>query len=353
MKLRIAVLGSILAAAVLSAPQTQAQTAKAGDGAPLALALRGAGATFPAPLYKKWIAAYRKVEPTTLIEYAPVGSGDGVKRFLADSVDFGASDAAMTDDQMASAKQGAVLVPATAGLIVLAYNLPGLNGPLKLNRSTYSALLMGKIPRWNDSRIQATNPGLNLPDREIVVVARQDSSGTTYALTNHLSAVSPQWRDRGPGVGKVVVWPDTAMIVRGNEGVASRIKLSVGSIGYIEYSFARYLGLSTAHLENKEGRFVAPSDVVGETTLAANLSRIPANLRVFIPDPDGAESYPIISFSWLLLKERNADPAKAAALKRFVNWGLSEGQGLSSELGYIRLPTNVAELGKAVLTRVQ
>ena len=351
MKLRIAILGSILAAALLSAPVTQAQTGKAGDGSPLTL--RGAGATFPAPLYKKWIAAYRKVEPATLIEYAPVGSGDGVKRFLADSVDFGASDAAMTDDQMASAKQGAVLVPATAGLIVLAYNLPGLNGPLKLNRSTYAALLMGKIPRWNDARIQATNPGLNLPDREIVVVARQDSSGTTFALTNHLSAVSPQWRDRGPGVGKVVAWPDTAMIVRGNEGVSARIKLSVGSIGYIEYSFARYLGLATAHLENKEGRFVAPSDVVGETTLAANLSRIPANLRVFIPDPDGAESYPIISFSWLLLRERNADPAKAAALKRFVNWGLNEGQNLSSELGYIRLPANVAELGKAALTRVQ
>lgn len=351
MKLRIAILGSILAAAVLSAPVSQAQTSKAGDGA--TLALRGAGATFPAPLYKKWIAAYRKVEPATLIEYAPVGSGEGVQRFLADSVDFGASDAAMTDTQMASAKQGAVLVPATAGLIVLAYNLPGLNGPLKLNRDTYVALLMGKIPRWNDARIQATNPGLNLPDREIVVVARQDSSGTTYALTNHLSAISPQWRDRGPGVGKVVVWPDNAMIVRGNEGVASRIKLSVGSIGYIEYSFARYLGLSTAQLENKEGRFVAPSDVVGETTLAANLSRIPANLRVFIPDPDGAESYPIISFSWLLLKERNADPAKTAALKRFVNWGLGEGQALSSELGYIRLPANVAELGKAALTRVQ
>jgi len=351
MKLRIAILGSILAAAVLSAPVTQAQTGKAGDGSPLTL--RGAGATFPAPLYKKWIAAYRKVEPATLIEYAPVGSGDGVKRFLADSVDFGASDAAMTDDQMASAKQGAVLVPATAGLVVLAYNLPGLNGPLKLNRSTYSALLMGKIPRWNDARIQATNPGLNLPDREIFVVARQDSSGTTFALTNHLSAVSLQWRDRGPGVGKVVAWPDTAMIVRGNEGVASRIKLSVGSIGYIEYSFAKHLGLPTAHLENKEGRFVAPSDAVGETTLAANLSRIPANLRVFIPDPDGAESYPIISFTWLLLRERNADPAKAAALKRFVSWGLSEGQNLSSELGYVRLPANMAELGKAALTRVQ
>lgn len=351
MKLRIAILGSLLAAALLSAPVMQAQAAKPGDGS--ALTLRGAGSTFAAPLYKKWIAAYRKVEPASSVEYAAVGSGDGVRLFLADKVDFGASDAAMSDDQIAASRNGAVLVPVTAGLIVLAYNLPGLNGPLKLNRSTYAALLMGKIPRWNDARIQATNPGLNLPDREIVVVARQDSSGTTFALTNHLSAVSAQWRDRGPGVGKVVAWPDNAMIVRGNEGVASRIKLSVGSIGYIEYSYAKFVGLPTAQLENKDGLFVAPSDVVGETTLAANLGRVPANLRVFIPDPDGVDSYPIISFTWLLLKERNADPARAEALKRFVNWGLTDGQRLSSELGYIRLPANVAELGKRALDRVK
>ena len=351
MKFRIAILASLLAATLLTASVTQAQGSQSIDRAPLAL--KGAGATFPAPLYKKWIAAYRKVDPATSIEYAPVGSGDGVKFFLADKVDFGASDAAMTDDQMASAKNGAVLVPATAGLVVLAYNLPGLNAPLKLSRDTYVALLLGKIPRWNDARIQSTNPGLNLPDREIVVVARQDSSGTTFALTNHLSAVSPQWRDRGPGVGKAVAWPDGTMIVRGNEGVASRIKLSIGSIGYIEYGFAKILGLPAAQLENKAGRFVAPSDGVGESTLVANLGRIPANLRVFIPDPEGADSYPIISFTWLLLKERNSDPAQREALKRFVNWGLTDGQALSSELGYIRLPANVAELGQTALARVK
>jgi phosphate transport system substrate-binding protein len=335
-------------AAVLVAPGAFAQS---GDGK--ALMLQGAGATFPSPLYKKWIAAYGKVEPGTAIDYKVVGSGEGVKRFLADSVDFGASDAAMTDDQIASAKQGAVLVPATAGLIVLTYNLPGLNGPLKLNRDTYVALLMGKIPRWNDARIQATNPGLNLPDREIILVARQDSSGTTFALTNHLSAVSPLWRDRGPGTGKVVAWPNNTMMVRGNEGVASRVKLSVGSIGYVEYSFAKQLGMPTAQLENKDGRFIVPSDSVGEATLAANLNRIPANLRVFIPDPDGADSYPIVTFSWLLLKEKNADPARREALKRFVNWSLAEGQSFSNELGFIRLPADVAERSKAALTRVQ
>lgn len=318
-----------------------------------AATVRGAGATFPAPLYKKWIDAYRKLEPTTTIEYADVGSGEGTKRFLADAVDFGASDAALTDEQMAAAPNGAVLVPATAGMVVLAYNLPGLNGPLKLSRDTYVALLAGKIPKWNDARIQSTNPGLNLPDRDIVLVARQDSSGTTYALTNHLSAISRQWRDRGPGAGKLIEWPAGTMLVRGNEGVAARIKISVGSIGYVEYSFAKHLGLPTAHLENKAGQFVAPASGVGEATLAANLNRLPANLRVFFPDPEGTDAYPIVSFSWLLLRGRYADSAKADALKRFVTWSLSEGQSYGPDLGFIRLPSEMTALARAALATVQ
>lgn len=346
MKLRIATLGAILAGLTLLVPGVQAQTPAAG------IVLAGAGATFPAPLYKKWIATYRQVDPALAIDYKAVGSGEGVKRFLADSVDFGASDAALSDEQIATAPQGAVLVPATAGLIALVYNLPGLNGPLQLRRDTYAALLMGRIPRWNDARIQATNPGLNLPDREIVLVARLDSSGTTYALTNHLSVASTQWRDRGPGTGKIVRWPAGTMLVRGNEGVAARVKLSVGSIGYVEFSFAKHLGLPVAHLENKEGHYVAPSDGVGEATLAANLARIPANLRIFIPDPDGADAYPILSLSWLLLKERYTDQVKAQALKRFVNWGLQEGQQMSSELGFIRLPSDVVTRSQAALSRV-
>ena len=345
MKLRAAILGSLLAAAALASSGAWAQS----DGK----VLSGAGATFPAPLYKKWIASYQKVEPSTAIKYAAIGSGDGIKRFLAEAVDFGASDTAMSDEQIAAAKSGAVLIPATAGEIVLAYNLPGLNGELKLGRDLYVSLLSGKITKWNDPRIQAANPGLNLPDREIILVVRQDSSGTTFALTNHLSAVSQEWRDRGPGVGKVVVWPESAMRVRGNEGVATRIKHSIGSIGYIEFGFAKYVGLSVAHLENKAGRFVAPGSASGEAALTSNVGMLPPNLRAFIPDPDGADSYPIVTFSWLLLKERYADPAKAAALKRFVAWGLGEGQGYSSDLGYIPLPADVAGRGKAALARIQ
>lgn len=351
MKLRIAILGSVLAAGVLAVGGAQAQGTKPADGA--ATVLHGAGATFPAPLYKKWLAAFQKAEPTTSIDYAPLGSGEGVKRFLADTVDFGASDSAMTDEQIAAAKHGAVLIPATAGEVVLAYNLPGLSGSLKLSRDVYVGILSGKVAKWNDPRILAVNPGLVLPDREIMLVARQDSSGTTFALTNHLSAVSREWRDRGAGVGKVIEWPSNAMLVRGNEGVASRIKYSVGAIGYIEYGFAKHLGLATAELENKAGRFVASGSASGAAALAQNVGMMPANLRVFIPDPDGADAYPIVSFSWLLLKERYADPAKAAALKRFVNWGLNEGQSLSGELGFIPLPAEVAARGKAALVRIQ
>jgi phosphate transport system substrate-binding protein len=165
--------------------------------------------------------------------------------------------------------------------------------------------------------------------------------------------MSPLWRDRGPGTGKVVSWPNNTMMVRGNEGVASRVKLSVGSIGYVEYSFAKQLGMPMAQLENKEGRFVAPGDSVGEATLVANLNRIPANLRVFIPDPDGADAYPIVTFSWLLLKEKAGDPAKQEALKRFVGWSLNEGQTFSNDLGFIRLPADMAERSMAALARVQ
>jgi phosphate transport system substrate-binding protein len=351
MKLGTAVLGSLLVTIALFGQDASAQAAKPAEGG--GQALQGAGATFPAPLYKQWIAAYKKVEPSTSVKYAVIGSGEGTTRFLADTVDFGASDAALSDAQIGAAPHGAVLIPATAGMVVLAYNLPGLNGPLKLSRETYVALLMGKIPRWNDARIASTNPGLNLPDREITLVARLDGSGTTFALTNHLSAISTQWRDLGPGVTKLVAWPAGTMLVRGNEGVAARIKQSVGSVGYIEYGFAKVIGMPVALLENKEGKFVAPSPETGEKTLTSNLGRIPANLRAFIPDPDGAGSYPIVTFSWLLLKERYADPDKAAAVKRFVAWGLSEGQRYSVDLGYIPLPPDVAGRAKAALTGIR
>lgn len=314
--------------------------------------LYGAGATFPAPLYKKWIEVYGKVRPAVKLHYDVVGSGEGVKRFLANTVDFGASDSAMSDEQIQQAKSGATLIPATAGILVLAYNLPEVEGTLKLSRALYADIFLGKIRHWNDPRIQELNPDLKLPKQVITLVARQDSSGTTYAMSNHLSAISEEWR-KGLGTGTMINWPGVTMTARGNEGVAGRIKRSWGSFGYVEYGFAKRLGLPTIHLENKAGRYVEPSFARGQATLAANIDRIPADLRVFLPDPDGQDAYPLISLSWLLLHDQYADPGKRDALKGFVNWALADGQKLSEAEGYIPLPDGVAALARAAVNRVR
>ena len=321
-----------------------------GSGAKIVL--QGAGATFPAPLYKKWIGVFTAQNPDVAVEYKDVGSGEGVQRFLARTVDFGASDGALTDEQMARVESGARLVPATAGMVVLAYNLPGLGGPLKLSRDVYADIFLRKIAKWNDPRIQVINPGLKLPNRNIVIAARQDRSGTTFALANHLSAISPEWQ-RGPGVGYAVDWSGRAMLARGNEGVAGLVKVSEGAIGYVEYGFAERLRLPMAQLQNKAGRYVAPGDRTGQAALASNVKQMPENLRLYIPDPDGEESYPIVSLTWLLLYERYGDQQKSAALKRFVTWGLSLGQSYSPELGYITLPAEVARHSRAALEHVQ
>jgi phosphate transport system substrate-binding protein len=271
--------------------------------------LEGAGATFPAPLYKKWITTFMAQNPDVALDYKDVGSGEGVRRFLARTVDFGASDGALTDEQIASVPNGARLVPATAGIVVLAYNLPGLGGGLRLSRDVYVDIFLRKIEMWNDSRIQAINPAIKLPNRSIVIAARLDGSGTTFALANHLSAISPAWR-QGPGVGYMVDWSGRAMVARGNEGVAGLIKVSEGAIGYVEYGFAERLGLAMAHLQNKAGRYVAPSHGSGQAALANNVKQMPANLRLYLPDPDGEESYPIVSLSWLLVYDRYQRPAE-------------------------------------------
>lgn len=335
-------------------PAVHAQTAAPAAPAPSGpVALHGAGATFPAPLYLKWIDVYTKMNPKVAIDYKAVGSGEGTKRFLENSVDFGASDAALSDEQISQAKAGATLIPATSGIIVLAYNLPDVTGTLKLSREVYADMFLGKIRHWNDPRIQELNPELKLPKQTITLVARLDSSGTTFAMTNHLSAISEAWRNQGPGVGKLIDWPGVTMTAPGNEGVAGRIKRSWGSIGYVEYGFAERLGLPMAHLQNKAGRFIKPGLESGQAAIAANVAQVPSNLRVFLPDPDGEESYPIITFTWLLLHDRYADPQKSAALKGFVNWALIDGQSYSVDQGYIPLPADMATLARAAVDRIQ
>jgi phosphate transport system substrate-binding protein len=304
-----------------------------------AVQVNGAGATFPAPLYKKWLEEYQKRRPEVVLNYESIGSGEGIKRFTAGTVDFGASDAAMSDQQMAEVTRGVQLVPMVAGSIVLGYNLEGLNGDLKLSRDVYVDIFLGKIKRWDDLRITRINPDLKLPSSDIAVVVRLDGSGTTYAFTNHLSAVSEEWRDRGPGVGTLVDWPGNVMAARGNEGVAGRIKMSKGSIGYVEYGIARRGGLSMAWLENKAGQFIEPHGGSGLATLMN--TNLPENLRVFFPDPEGRDSYPIVTYSWLLLYKQYDDAQKLAALKQYVKWCLTAGQEYNESLGFIRLPPQV------------
>ena len=313
--------------------------------------IRGAGATFPAPLYKKWHEEYHKRQAGVVFTYDAVGSGEGAKQFLTEAVDYGASDAALNDEEMAKVARGAQLIPMTAGSIVLAYKLDGLNGELKLKRDVYVDIFRGKITTWNDPRIKATNPTLNLPNIDIALAVRQESSGTTFAFTNHLSAISEEWRDRGPGATRLLDWPGNAMAARGNEGVAGRTKVSNGAIGYVEYGFAERTGLAMAWLENKAGKFVKPYGGSGLATLMS--TDMPPNLRMFLPDPEGDDSYPIVTYTWLMLYKKYDDPQKVAALKQYVTWCLTVGQEFSESLGFLRLPPKVVAQAVDALGQVQ
>ena len=344
----LAVLAAVVIPAWAETPGEPAATATPG------LTISGAGATFPAPLYQRWILDYREVRPDLTFTYDAKGSGEGVKRFLAGTVDFGASDAALSDAELKQVdpQRGALMIPMTAGMVVLAYNIPGVAEGLVLSREVYVDIFAGRIRQWNDPRISAANPGLTLPAKPIVPVVRRDSSGTTFVMTNHLAHVDPGWSQQGPGVGKLVDWPGAAMTASGNAGVAQRVKITDGSIGYMEYEFAERLGLPIAILHNKAGQPIIPSPAAGQAALAS-VTEIPADLRVFVPDPEGSDAYPIVSYSWLLLNARYAEPAKAAALKDALAWGLDQGQLVARDMGYVPLPAAMIAKASEVLARVE
>jgi phosphate transport system substrate-binding protein len=317
-----------------------------------AVSLSGAGSTLAAPLYHQWITSYRRVQPKVSVAYDAVGSGEGIRRFIAGSIDFGASDVILSNSEAAEVPRGVTMIASTAGMVVLAYNIPGLRGVLKLPRNLYPGIFSGEIKLWDDPRIATANPGLHLPHRDIEIVARLDSSGTTYALSNHLATIDPAWRAHGRGVGKLIEWPGVPMLASGSEGVAGRIKISEGSIGYVEYGFAKRLGLPMAVLQNRAGLFVAPTEAAGRQGLAGASAKASAELNQSIADPPGAGAYPIVTFSWIFLYRQYADPGKGAALGDFVAWGLSNGQTFASELGYLPLPSDVAAAGKQALQYV-
>lgn len=302
------------------------------------VSLVGAGASFPAPLYQRWFQDVSTGTQNLQVDYQSVGSGAGVERFTQGLVDFGASDVAMSDEEIAAVDRGVNLLPMTAGSIVLTYNLP--EAPeLNLSREVYVDILLGNISNWNDERIAADNPDVILPDLPITVVYRSDGSGTTGVFTKHLSAISPQWSD-SVGEGKTVQWP-VGVGAPKNDGVTAQVQQTPGAIGYVEYGFANSAGLPMASLENQSGNFIKPSAEAASATLDA--VTLPENLRAFITDPEGEQSYPIVTYTWLLTYDNYDDPEKAKALEATIEYALTEGQTLSGELGYIPLPPSVVQ----------
>jgi len=327
------------------------QNAESGAGSSTAggpVKLNGSGASFPFPIYSKWFKDFSRQERDIRVDYQAKGSGAGIQDFINGVVDFAASDAAMQDDEIARVQQGVVLLPMTAGEVVLAYNLEGVDN-LKLPRDVYPQIFLGKIDRWNDPRIAAANPGVTLPDSKITVLTRSDSSGTTYVFTGHLSAIDADFKST-VGQAKAPNWPSVANFVKApkNDGIAAQIKQTPGAIGYVEYGFAKLTGLPVAQLENRSGNFVSPGPEAGAAALAsaefpADIlpgSQVP-NLIAWVWDPSDADAYPIASFTWLLIYA-DQDDNKAAALKKLVDYMLSDAaQGQADSLGYIPLPQNV------------
>jgi phosphate transport system substrate-binding protein len=305
--------------------------------------LTGAGATFPYPIYSKWFSDYA-TKTGVKINYQPIGSGGGIRQLSEQTVDFGATDAPMTDAELAKAKGGPVLhIPTVLGAVVVTYNLPELKKPLRLDGPTLAQIFLGKISKWNDARIAALNPGVKLPATDILVVHRSDGSGTSYVFTDYLSSVSTEWATK-PGKGKEVQWP-VGLGGKGNEGVAGQVKQLPGSVGYVELAYAKQNKLAYADIKNATGEFVAPSIAAVTAAAGGAVAKLPANTdyRVSIVNAPGKGAYPISSFTWLLMYRQQTDAAKGKKLIDFVMWALTEGEKSAASLDYAPLPATMAK----------
>jgi phosphate transport system substrate-binding protein len=324
---------------------------------PDSITLQGSGATFPAPLYKRWFLEFYHAHPQIRINYQAIGSGAGIRQFTEGLTHFGASDAAMTDAEMQRAyaerpeQSEVLLVPLTAGSVALCYNLPGVpaDKTLRLSRTALVEILVGRITTWDDLTIRSLNPEMKLPSLPITWVRRSEGSGTTFAVTNHLSAISPEWKEK-VGVNKSVTWP-VGLGAKGNNGVAALIDQTPGALGYVEFGYAELTHLPMAAVENKKGRYVIPSMESGQAAVAG--ARMPANFRLFIPDPDGDEVYPIVTYTWLLVLKRYDNPRVAATIKKALRYALTDGQKISADLGYIPLPEDVVRPVLAAVEQIQ
>ncbi|HSC89080.1 MAG TPA: phosphate ABC transporter substrate-binding protein PstS [Polyangiaceae bacterium] len=310
------------------------------------VSLSGAGATFPFPLYSKWISEYNKLHPNVRINYQSIGSGGGIRQITSGTVDFGATDAPMSEADAKKATGTIHHLPMTVGAVVVAYNLPAAGDAkepskveLKLDGPLLADIFAGKVTKWNDPRIVALNEGNQLPDLAITVITRTDGSGTTAVFTDYLATVSPEFKEK-IGVGKAVKWP-VGLGAKGNEGVTGQLKTTPGSLGYIELAYATQNKLPTALLRNKSGQFVKASAASG--TAAAEGRAMPPSLYVSLADVEGAQAYPISSYTYLLVFQDAKEEEKGQALAEFLWWAIHEGQKFSAELDYAPLPASVVE----------
>ena len=300
--------------------------------------INGAGATFPYPIYSKWFDDYAKVDPSVRFNYQSIGSGGGQKQILAQTVDFGASDGPMSDENLSKAPGKILHLPTVAGAVVMTYNLPG-NPALKLDGETIADIFLGKIKKWNDPKIAASNPGAKLPENEIVVVHRSDGSGTTFIFTDYVSKVSAEWKQKA-GNNTSVNWP-TGIGGKGNEGVSGQVKQTPGTIGYVELIYAVQNKMPYAEVKNAAGQFVKPS--IESVTAALGTANIPDDFRFSMTNAPGDSAYPIAGATWLLVYEQQKDPAKGKKLIEFLKWALTKGEGMAKDLNYAPLPDEVQQ----------
>jgi phosphate transport system substrate-binding protein len=313
--------------------------------------LNGAGATFPNPMYQKWFSEYHKAHPDVQFNYQSIGSGGGIRQVLAGTVDFGASDGPMTDEQLSQFKGGKLFhIPTVLGAVVPAYHIPGVDGEVKFTPEALAGIFLGKITTWNDKAITASNPGVNFPNQTIIVVHRSDGSGTSYIFTDYLSKVSKEWAD-SVGKNTSVKWP-TGLGAKGNEGVAGMIRQMDGAIGYIELIYAVQNKIPYGSVKNSGGAFVKAS-LQSVTEAAGSVKTMPADFRVSITNAPGKDAYPISSFTWLLIPSQSKDAAKGKIINDFLNWMVDNGQKMTADLSYAPLPENVATKVKDTIKQVR
>jgi phosphate transport system substrate-binding protein len=315
------------------------------------LLINGAGATFPYPIYSKWFDVYAKQNPGIKFNYQSIGSGGGIRMLSNRTVDVGASDAPLTDQQLSDAPGKILHFPAVMGADVIAYNLPGYTGTLKLTGPVIADIFLGKITKWDDDKIKALNPGVSIPSADIVVCHRSDGSGTTYIFVDYLSKVSAQWGS-DVGRGTSVKWP-VGLGGKGNEGVTALIQQTPGAIGYVELIYALNNKIPYAEIQNKAGNWVAAS-LAGVTAAAASAaSNMAADFRVSITDAPGADAYPISSFTWLLVYQKQTSKEVGENIKKFLVWALSDGQKYAPDLKYAPLPSDVVQREVAQIQQIQ